>query len=509
MSNARQRRGSRGRPDRVEPAEPITEPAEPTEPSLATVQIQAHLSRLGYSPGPLDGAWGPKTTRAIYAAGLAHLGSDDDSAARTLSALIQAERSQIPVLTLSEMVAYAPSFRASWLAPLNAAIVTAHITEARFPFWIAQLAHESNRFRSSAEIGGDIRPYAPFYGRGPIQLTHRSNYKQAGAFLGLPLAEEPELVLNPWIGWQCAAWFWLQNNLNRFSPADGQLGDFLGLTRAINGGTNGLADREEWLDRANSLFRLGAGLTESPAPPRATATEEPAPAVLIPPEPLPSPPEAHPPPSATLPPESSMPLDLSKKRKRAIRKMFRLKKDFWVGQYQSYLDSGMDSEEAFEEVRADFQDWALSSLAMQLDKRARWKFIRNEEVRAAFEKYDGGAFMAILKGALRVISAVRSPVAGLLSDRAHKAEHDGMANFFDAFSELMNAALDEPEIIEEPSERSTEIRREPMVINANPTLVVDDIPIVDDIPVVSEAANLPRSRTAPPGWPSIAGPGGE
>jgi len=43
-----------------------------------------------------------------------------------------------------------------------------------------------------------------------------------------------------------AAWFWNSRNLNALADA----GDFVGLTRRINGGTNGLAERQEFYQRA-------------------------------------------------------------------------------------------------------------------------------------------------------------------------------------------------------------------------------------------------------------------
>ena len=46
---------------------------------------------------------------------------------------------------------------------------------------------------------GDGKRYK---GRGPIQLTGRSNYRSAGIALGLPLEESPELVTFPSAGFK-------------------------------------------------------------------------------------------------------------------------------------------------------------------------------------------------------------------------------------------------------------------------------------------------------------------
>ncbi|CAN6321574.1 unnamed protein product [Urochloa humidicola] len=50
----------------------------------------------------------------------------------------------------------------------------------------------------------------PYYGRGPIQLTHEYNYRQAGQALGLDLVGNPDLVSsNPVVAFKTAIWFWM------------------------------------------------------------------------------------------------------------------------------------------------------------------------------------------------------------------------------------------------------------------------------------------------------------
>lgn len=79
-----------------------------------------------------------------------------------------------------------------------------------------------------------------FIGRGLKQLTGRDNYARCGAALWLDLTGSPELLLQPQHAAMSAGWFWSTNDLN--SIAD--LGDVLLMTRRINGGVNGLAQRE-------------------------------------------------------------------------------------------------------------------------------------------------------------------------------------------------------------------------------------------------------------------------
>lgn len=151
--------------------------------------------------------------------------------------------------------------RARTLVPhLVAAMKEADITSpARKAAFLAQLAHESAEFRYMEEIasgqayegreelgntqrGDGVR----FKGRGPIQLTGRANYRAAGKALGLPLEEQPELAATPEVGFRTAAWFWTSRGLNALADR----GDFREITRRVNGGFNGLDERQAYYQRA-------------------------------------------------------------------------------------------------------------------------------------------------------------------------------------------------------------------------------------------------------------------
>ena len=129
--------------------------------------------------------------------------------------------------------------------------------------FLAQAAHESHDFKSMVEYGGslDFRKYDPQYapkkaralgnkkagdgarykGRGYIQLTGRYNYKRAGEALGLPLEQKPELAEKPEVAAKIAVWFWQQ----RVQPNVDNFNDVRAVTKPINPGLNGLADRQE------------------------------------------------------------------------------------------------------------------------------------------------------------------------------------------------------------------------------------------------------------------------
>lgn len=154
--------------------------------------------------------------------------------------------------------------------PLNSAMAEYGIdTPARRAVFLAQVAHESGQLRYTREIWGptpaqrgyerradigNIQPGdgARFKGRGLIQITGRANYAACGAALGLPLLDQPELLEQPDGACKSAAWFWQTHGLNELADA----GAFIAITKRINGGTNGLAERWAFWQRARA--ELGA-----------------------------------------------------------------------------------------------------------------------------------------------------------------------------------------------------------------------------------------------------------
>jgi putative chitinase len=93
------------------------------------------------------------------------------------------------------------------------------------------------------KVNGDGFKYR---GRGLIQVTGRANYAACGEALGLDLINRPELLEQPQYAAMSAAWFWSFRGLNTLADQS----DFLKITKRINGGTNGLADRQALYDKA-------------------------------------------------------------------------------------------------------------------------------------------------------------------------------------------------------------------------------------------------------------------
>ena len=134
---------------------------------------------------------------------------------------------------------------------------------SRAAAFIAQVGHESGQFRwlkelwgptaqqvgyeGRADLGNTVKGDGSKYrGRGLIQITGRANYAACGEALGLDLLSKPELLEQPQYAAMSAAWFWSTRGLNTLADQ----GEFMKITRRINGGVNGLADRQALYDKA-------------------------------------------------------------------------------------------------------------------------------------------------------------------------------------------------------------------------------------------------------------------
>jgi putative chitinase len=84
-----------------------------------------------------------------------------------------------------------------------------------------------------------------YIGRGLLQLTGRSSYARVGKALGLDLVGFPSLVLESENALKVAGSEWVASLCNVSADAD----DLERVTRKINGGLIGLAERREWLNK--------------------------------------------------------------------------------------------------------------------------------------------------------------------------------------------------------------------------------------------------------------------
>lgn len=108
---------------------------------------------------------------------------------------------------------------------------------ARQPQKIANRVY-ANRMGNGPESSGDGWK---FRGRGILQVTGRVNYAACSQaiFGDDSLLKEPDLLCVPKYAILSACWYWQKNGLNTFCDKK----DIVGMTKRINGGTNGLTDR--------------------------------------------------------------------------------------------------------------------------------------------------------------------------------------------------------------------------------------------------------------------------
>ena len=187
------------------------------------------------------------------------------------------------MLTIEQLQAIMPLLpaakRTTYFPFLTAAVSEFGIDQpARTAAFLAQLAHESAQFKFMEEIWGPTaaqRRYEPpdklattlgntepgdgfrFKGRGPIQVTGRANYRRFGDLLGLDLVATPAQAASPEVAFRIAALFWSKKGLNeladRVTPEA-----FREITRRINGGFNGLAERQRFYETAKTVLAVVA-----------------------------------------------------------------------------------------------------------------------------------------------------------------------------------------------------------------------------------------------------------
>lgn len=90
-----------------------------------------------------------------------------------------------------------------------------------------------------------------FRGRGLLQVTGRSNYRSAGAGLGLPLEDQPELLEQAEHAAQSAGWWWAKHGLNELADA-GRIQDIGSVINTGQAGRvpHGAAERKALYDLA-------------------------------------------------------------------------------------------------------------------------------------------------------------------------------------------------------------------------------------------------------------------
>ena len=170
-----------------------------------------------------------------------------------------------------------PARAAIWQPYLDVACALFSIdSPKRLAAFLAQIGHESGHLVYVREIWGPTAAQARyegrldlgniqvgdgkrFMGRGLIQTTGRANYRATrnGLMEFLPEVPDfeafPEELEKPDMAALSAAWYWNSHNLNALADV-GDDASFVQITRRINGGTNGLAERQALYAAAKAVL---------------------------------------------------------------------------------------------------------------------------------------------------------------------------------------------------------------------------------------------------------------
>ena len=143
-------------------------------------------------------------------------------------------------------------------------------TNLRLAHFLSQCAHESGNFKYTKELGDDVyfQKYEgrkalgntqpgdgiKFKGRGYIQCTGRVNYSSFSKFIGEDCVSNPDLVSTKY-PMASAAWFFDKNKLWSICDDGSDDETVKKLTKRINGGYNGLEDRQKKFDKFWDLLK--------------------------------------------------------------------------------------------------------------------------------------------------------------------------------------------------------------------------------------------------------------
>lgn len=184
---------------------------------------------------------------------------------------------------------------AALLEPLNIAMAIYEInTPIRIAHFLAQIAHESSYLNTSEEnlnysAAGLMKVFPKYFktledakkvernpaaianivyanrlgngdgasgdgykfrGRGAIQNTGKANYALLSTALGVDFVKNPDLLKTPQYSMLAACQFWKSRGINALADKN----DIVGVTKKINGGTNGLEDRSKNLVRCKAIL---------------------------------------------------------------------------------------------------------------------------------------------------------------------------------------------------------------------------------------------------------------
>jgi putative chitinase len=235
------------------------------DPELC-LQTQTRLKDLGLlSPEGIDGIYGSQTHNAFTQFKKATNQNDPDKLGPG-SAKILIELKDLPgsggLLSKAQAEGiYARSLQPHQLKDLNDCLNRFQInTPARMRHFLSQTAHESGGLKWMKELAsgsayegrkdlGNNRPGdgSRYKGAGVIQLTGRYNYQAFSDFIDDPKVMDGVDYVSTTYPFSSAGFWWHRNNMNDLCDRGGSVEQ---VTKRVNGGNRGLAERKAYYQKA-------------------------------------------------------------------------------------------------------------------------------------------------------------------------------------------------------------------------------------------------------------------
>jgi putative chitinase len=230
-------------------------------------QCQVRLWDMSYDVGVVDGILGSRTERELQQFCKdqhldTFLTTQEPVFGQTFAKRMIETKSRPAIVTRAQAeYVYGSTIGNGLMADLNACLARFRInTTPRIRHFLSQTAHESGGLQWMEELAsgidyegrGDLGNTHPgdgprYKGRGVIQMTGRANYKRFSEAMN-----DPDILVNPVVvaikyPFSSAGFWWTDNNMNSLCDSGASVER---ITRAVNGGYNGLEERRHYYQLA-------------------------------------------------------------------------------------------------------------------------------------------------------------------------------------------------------------------------------------------------------------------